>query len=95
MGYTPMFRDVETGDKNSYERKRCSCIGFLGICVAMMIFGIVIMIPGMLDGSIIFAGGIFGFARLILLLFGPFVICALVIKLGSEYREKSETGNLQ
>ena len=91
MGYSPTYRDVQTGDRNKDERSRCSCIGFLGICVAMMIFGIVIMIPGMLDGSITFAG----FLPLILMLFGPFVLCAAVIKRGSEYREKSETDNLQ
>ena len=95
MGYSPTYRDVETGDRNYDERRRCSCIGFLGICVAMMIFGIVLTIPGMLDGTTIFAGGVLGFIPLVLMLFGPFVICAAVIKLGSERREKPEPENLQ
>lgn len=95
MGYSPTYKDVKTGERKNDERSRCSCTGFLGICVAMMIWGIVLMIPGMLDGSIEFAGGIAGFVPLALMIFGPFVICAAVIKLGSEYREKSATENLQ
>ena len=95
MGYSPTYRDVVTGDRNDEGRSRCSCIGFLGICVAMMIFGIVLMIPGMLDGSIIFAGGAAGFVPLVLMVFGPFVICAGAIKIASENEEESETDNLQ
>jgi len=90
MGYSPTYRDVETG-----ERSRCSCVGFLGVCMAMMIFAIVISIPGLLGGSIIFAGGLLGFVPFSVILFGPFVICALAIKLASEHRDESETGNLQ
>ncbi|MHA1424307.1 MAG: hypothetical protein ACTSUZ_03710 [Candidatus Thorarchaeota archaeon] len=56
MGYSPTYRDVQTGDRNKDERNRCSCVGFLGICVAMMIFAIIVMIPGMLEGSIIVVG---------------------------------------
>jgi hypothetical protein len=95
MGYSPTYRDVETGNRKYDEKSRCSCIGFLGICIAMMIFGIMLMIPGMLNGSIIFVGGAATFIPLILMLFAPFVICAIVIKLSSGYREKSEIDNLQ
>ncbi|MFW9961764.1 MAG: hypothetical protein ACFFDV_12145 [Candidatus Thorarchaeota archaeon] len=92
MGYSPTYRDVYTGERSDDEKSRCSCIGFLGICVAMVIFGIIITIPSMLNGSIIFVGGPLTF---LLMFFGPFVVCAVVIKLGSGYREKTETDNLQ
>ena len=95
MGYSPTYRDVETGNRRYDERSRCSCLGFLGICVAFMIFGIVLMIPGMMNGSIIFIGGLLTFVPLMLMLFGPFLICAVVIKLGSGYREKSEIEKVQ
>ena len=95
MGYSPTYRDVKTGDRKYDERSRCSCIGFLGVCVAMMIFGILFMIAGMLGGSIIFMGSPLGYVPLVLMLFAPFVICAALIKLVSKYREKSETDNVQ
>ncbi len=94
MGYTPLYRDVETDDKNYDRKNRCSCIGFLGICVAMMIFAIVLSIPGMLGGSIILAGGPLAFVPFFTILFGPFVLCAVIIKLASDYREKSEPEKL-
>ena len=95
MVYSPTYRDVKTGDRKYDERSRCSCMGFLGICVAMIIFGIVLMIPGMLNGSIIFAGGLLGFVPLLLILFAPFAACAMVIKVVSLSREKSEIEKLQ
>jgi len=84
-----------TGDRKYDERSRCSCIGFLGICVVMIVFGFILMIPGILNGSIIFVGSPLGNIPLILMLFSPFVICAMIIEIVSHYREKSEIENLQ
>jgi len=95
MGYSPTYRDVKTGERKYDEKSRCSCIGFLGLCVAMMIFGIVLMIPGILNGSIIFVGGLRGFVPFLLMLFVPFVACALAIKLESLSREKLEIEKMQ
>ena len=80
-GYYP--QDPVPSDIHQDENRGCQCIGF---AVALIIIAVVLQLPGILGGNIIYAGGPFSILMIWGLLFAPLIIVGLVFRWYERHR---------